>query len=164
MTDIILNVELPAVTRPREMNSSRKLALANGDRFYQGTSCKKGNHDGVRWTVDGHCRDCKAAMRKQEKTLAAIRRGSRKHELKKFGMIEADYTKLLEKQNYVCAICKKPETVKLKSGQVKCLAVDHCHDKGHVRGLLCYACNVGIGLLKHDAARLRAAALYCEGT
>lgn len=163
----ILTIELPKIKRNRKktgFNPARRYALDNSERFYQGTSCKKGNHDGMRWAVDGHCRDCKAEMRKQPKTLAAIQRGGRKYDLKKFGMTEEDYQKILIAQNYVCAICEQPETVKLKSGNIKRLAVDHCHDKGNVRGLLCYACNIGIGLLKHNSELLRKAALYCEET
>ncbi|SRR6266496_2393799 len=162
MTEIILNAELPVIIRPREMNTSRKSALVNGDRFYQGTSCKKNNHNGVRWAVDGHCKDCKAEMRKQDKTVAAIKRAAQKYELKKFGLTEKDYQNLLVKQNYACAICKKPETRILKSGQTKRLSVDHCHNKGHVRGLLCYSCNTGIGLLKHDPEAIHRAAEYCK--
>lgn len=162
MTDIILNAMIPPITRTREMNGARKLALASGARFYQGTRCKKGNHEGLRWAVDGHCKDCKAEMRRQEKTVQAVKRGARKYELKKFGLTEEDYQRLLLEQNYVCAICLQPETVRLKSGETKRLAVDHCHEKGNVRGLLCYACNIGIGLLRHKPEILNKAALYCE--
>lgn len=161
---IIENAELPKFKRTRKktgFNPARKYALDNNERFYQGTECKFG-HNGLRWAVDGHCKECKAIMRRQPKTLAAIQRGGRKYELKKFGMIEEDYQKLLISQNYVCSICKKPETVKLKSGEIKRLAVDHCHDKGTVRGLLCYACNIGIGLLRHNPEILNKAAIYCS--
>ncbi len=46
------------------------------------------------------------------------------------------YSEMLIKQNYCCAICKKPETTFKKS-----LAIDHCHKTGKVRGALCYRCN-----------------------
>ena len=32
----------------------------------------------------------------------------------------------------------------------KNLCIDHCHNKGKVRGLLCHSCNLGIGLLKEN--------------
>lgn len=163
--EIITNIELPKVKRNRRktgINKNRQQALDNNERFYQGTSCKKGNHNGIRWAVDGHCKECKAIMRRQPKTLAAIQKGGRKYDLKKFGLTEEDYQKILKSQNYICAICKQSETVLRKSKELKRLAVDHCHDKGHVRGLLCYACNIGIGLFKHNSEFLRGAALYCE--
>jgi hypothetical protein len=69
---------------------------------------------------------------------------------------------MLKSQNYVCAICKNPETVKSVKGKLKELAVDHCHNTGKIRGLLCYACNIGIGLFKNNPEILYQASLYCE--
>lgn len=59
------------------------------------------------------------------------------------------YNKLLEKQNGVCAVCKKYET-SIFNGQVRNLAVDHCHKTGKVRGLLCLACNQTLGRIKEN--------------
>lgn len=42
------------------------------------------------------------------------------------------------------------------------LALDHNHQTGHLRGILCKACNAGIGRLKDDPALLRRAADYIE--
>lgn len=59
-----------------------------------------------------------------------------------------NYKNLREKQNGVCAICKKPENRKhMGTGTIWDLAVDHCHETGEVRGLLCNKCNRGLGLL-----------------
>lgn len=66
------------------------------------------------------------------------------------------YNSLLTEQSGVCAICKN----ECPSG--KRLAVDHNHDTGEVRGLLCCKCNRGIGNLNDDLDRLRSAVVYLE--
>ncbi len=80
-----------------------------------------------------------------------------------YGITTADYNNMRWDQEGVCAICKQPETAidTRWTGRVKRLSVDHCHSTGRVRGLLCSACNQGLGLLK-TPARLRAAEIYLE--
>lgn len=41
--------------------------------------------------------------------------------------------------------------------------IDHCHAKGHVRGVICRRCNLGIGHFDDDPARLLAASEYLGG-
>lgn len=76
-----------------------------------------------------------------------------------YGVDTAWYDAQLLKQNGVCAICHKPEN-KTINGQLLRLAVDHCHDTGKVRGLLCQACNRGIGCFNHDPVMLQSAIEY----
>lgn len=64
-------------------------------------------------------------------------RDSKKPKLK---LSKKEYEKMLNEQNNVCAICKKPETAK-KRGKTLRLAIDHCHDTDKIRGLLCLNCN-----------------------
>ena len=78
-----------------------------------------------------------------------------------FDMTTEDYDALLERQDYACAICKKPETKKHK-GTVCRLCVDHCHKTGRIRGLLCDNCNIGLGRFKDSKEYLVAAALYLD--
>lgn len=70
--------------------------------------------------------------------------------LVKFGITADDEKRMLEEQNHVCAICEKPEWVKVR-GKVKRLAVDHRHSDKKVRGLLCNNCNRAFGLLFESA-------------
>jgi hypothetical protein len=56
-----------------------------------------------------------------------------------------EYNKLFESQNGVCAICNKPETFRGNNKKIKFLAVDHNHQSGKVRGLLCMKCNILLG-------------------
>lgn len=59
----------------------------------------------------------------------------------------------------MCAICKEPQSVLLK-GELKRLAVDHCHKTKKIRGLLCDNCNKGLGLFKDKPELLNSASEY----
>src|SRR5579859_4395667 len=89
--------------------------------------------------------------RDQKKTQEA----KRHHSLKKsFGLTLEQYQILLEGQNGVCACCGLPETALSNNGKyVKALAVDHDHETGLIRGLICQACNQMIGHSKESIER-----------
>lgn len=82
------------------------------------------------------------------------------HLRKKYGISLDDYNRMHEAQNGLCAICGEPE--KVYRGSRPELAVDHCHETGRVRGLLCNACNRGIGNLRDDVGLLRRALAYLD--
>ena len=75
----------------------------------------------------------------------------------RYGISPADYAEMLETQENGCAICGKTAE---EDGQR--LAVDHDHDTGEVRGLLCGSCNPGIGFFQHDRDLLHSAIAYLE--
>jgi hypothetical protein len=79
---------------------------------------------------------------------------------KLYGVTLDEYNKLLESQDGVCKICNRTE---LESSCVdRNLHVDHCHDTGKVRGLLCTKCNTALGLLSDDPELLKKAIDYLE--
>lgn len=86
---------------------------------------------------------------------------SAKERERRFGITAARYAEMVEAQRGLCAICGKPEC-ETRNGKVKALAVDHDHESGRVRGLLCVACNTGLGKLGDDPVVLRKAADYVE--
>lgn len=83
-----------------------------------------------------------------------------------YGLTPEQFEALKAKQNNLCAICGKPETVML-NGEPKELSVDHNHSccSGErscgecVRGLLCVSCNVALRLIE-DEERLQNAQEY----
>lgn len=74
--------------------------------------------------------------------------------LRRYGITAEFYEELLAAQENRCAICKLPP------GADKRLCVDHDHDTGKVRGLLCDACNHGIGKFRESATILESAIEY----
>ena len=84
----------------------------------------------------------------------------RKNSLKRlYGITLQEYQVLLDAQNGVCAVCGEPP-----QGKRKFLAVDHDHETGQIRGLLCTTCNVGLGALRDSLELLHAALAYLEGS
>ena len=80
------------------------------------------------------------------------------HIKRRYGLTRSQYETLLYLQGGRCAICRRgPEG----SGK-KRLTVDHDHETGEVRGLLCNHCNAAIGNLRDDPLVVRAAAAYLE--
>lgn len=80
-----------------------------------------------------------------------------------YGITLATYRLMKEAQGSVCAICKEPETGVHNRGNYTVsldLAVDHDHETGAVRQLLCHKCNKALGLLNDNAELLDAAAEY----
>ncbi len=72
----------------------------------------------------------------------------------KYGVTEQQFDQASAAVGGVCEICGKPCSVH------KNLSVDHDHDTGFVRGLLCMKCNAGIGKFGDSIELLRAAVDY----
>lgn len=85
----------------------------------------------------------------------------RYHYRTKFKLTVEEYETKLAQQNYVCAICKKPEIVyEWRTGNVRKLSIDHCHHTGKIRGLLCTKCNHALGFFNDDPAIFQEAIDY----
>ncbi len=78
-----------------------------------------------------------------------------------YGMTAEEYDEYLTRQNSACAVCYKPETIiNHVSGRVAALSVDHDHQTGRIRGLLCQKCNHALGKLRDDPMRIEALLNY----
>src|SRR5262249_5892336 len=97
-----------------------------------------------RWANDPEYRARRSAA------LAGTRRASL---LKRYGMTPLEYELRLARQNGACAICKK-------TPKQRWLCIDHCHQTGKVRGLLCTPCNAALGTFGDDPQRMQAGADY----
>jgi len=74
-----------------------------------------------------------------------------------YGMEPEEYIALHEKQGGKCAICQNEPTTQ------RGLHLDHCHETGAIRGLLCHNCNVALGCLNDDPALMMRAIKYLGG-
>lgn len=98
------------------------------------------------------------SFHKQEHPISEFTNGERACKLGKYqyhikrtyGLEQEIFDNLIVDQNGLCAICKTNE----------CVYVDHNHETGKVRGLLCPSCNTAIGLLKEDPKLFYAALGY----
>lgn len=98
-----------------------------------------------------YCKPCHA-----NRTRACIRRihgSGRLFQLgRRYGLDEIDIGWLLLRQNNGCAICKNETR----------LHVDHDHETGRVRGLLCLNCNNGLGMFDDRVELMQKAIRYLE--
>lgn len=100
---------------------------------------------------------CKEAERKE------TGQGREQHLRRKYGIGAADYDRILVKQGGGCALCGiRPED--LRAGKYRThLHVDHCHDTGRVRGLLCPDHNLLLGRFGDDPVMFKRILRYLEG-
>ncbi len=98
-------------------------------------------HKSERRQGDGVCRKC---YKKQNMFKFLLRH--------RYGTTLEWYRQRLDEQGGVCAICK--------GVSLKRLGVDHNHQTGEVRGLLCVKCNAGIGNFNENPSLMYAAVQY----
>jgi len=133
-------------------------------KFYR----QKRNRDGLRHEC-AKClnRMCYEAEKKRPEALKERRKRSRMAADAKnpdrgfvarikhiYGITEHQYEAMVQAQGGKCKICNGKEKQRL--------SIDHCHNTGTVRGLLCKKCNSAIGLLDDNVAMLQRAINYIE--
>lgn len=89
------------------------------------------------------------------KTDKQREKARRAYLIKNFGITSFQFDELFLKQKGLCANCNLPETGKDNKGRIRRLAVDHDHNTGKVRWLLCHNCNIGLGNFKDSPILLR---------
>ena len=77
--------------------------------------------------------------------------------MKSYSITTKEYDDLLKQQDGKCKICGTTSPIE---GRKKYLCVDHDHNTGKIRGLLCDKCNRGIGLLNDDIKIIKNALDY----
>ena len=104
--------------------------------------------------------ECKACVRERGKTRYTTSL-SRKNNYARYGLTEQEVQAMFAAQNGLCACCGNPATSMVKrTGTIKMLHIDHNHETGKVRALLCQDCNIALGHLRHDSKRVQALLSY----
>lgn len=120
---------------------------------------RRQRHSILRVSVCKLCMNRRSAeycKRKNEEDPGWSRRRGRKRNLKSnYGMTRLQYEEMLRNQSGVCAICGG-------NGGEREMAVDHSHDTGKIRGLLCSKCNVMLGMARDDINTLECAIRYLK--
>ncbi len=118
---------------------------------------------------EAHNKACRRYGKTQKgKVTARKHRGTVKKKLsvlrhqlkKKYALTLEQFDAMLEEQLGLCAICGQPETHVNRYDAVDRLSVDHDHETGKVRGLLCRKCNIMLMGAKDDVHILRSAIRY----
>ena len=140
-----------AYARNREANNTRSRAyyIANRERLRS----RQSERDAIR-------RDEIRAYQQQyqQDHASELRSYMREYKLsRKYHITTAEFAAMLEKQRGLCAICEGPQTWKNRGGKYV-LVIDHDHETGQVRGLLCGACNTALGHVERAAWLKRALA------
>lgn len=135
-------------TAQREYYKSRKVGLPEGDS-------RHGTTNGY-INLGCRCDLCREAVVTYRRVSGDGRRSALK---RNYGMTPEQWDGMFEAQGGVCASCgtAPKETAKRR------FHVDHDHDTGAVRAILCHGCNVALGQLGEDPERIRALADYIEG-
>ncbi len=113
---------------------------------------KRNDYDGVR----SECKACQSSnATKYNKTPKGKEIQRRIHLKARFGITVEDWDRMFAEQGGSCAICKTKDP-----GAIR-FSVDHDHETGRVRALLCTTCNVRLGVLE-NAEFVKQASKYKE--
>ena len=134
-----------------DLHKTRLAAKNAGQkRYFTGKPCKQG-HVAERTTVTGKCTECRFPSSFKHREYNArwkAKYPGREQEVKYRFRYGVELSEIRPKPE-CCEACGQKHTK---------IVLDHCHETGAFRGWLCDPCNVVLGLVKDDPARLEALA------
>lgn len=104
------------------------------------------------------CKECYKEYSKKYMRNARKQSGTRyDHYQRRYGISHDQVIEMLEQRNYKCDICGNESDHRYAK-----LCVDHNHETGKVRGMLCFSCNVMIGQGRDNTEVLSNAIKYLK--
>lgn len=104
-------------------------------------------------------KNAKASQIKLVKERLTTKEFRDKKKLEYYGLTFDEYMGMISAQKNRCAICGEKQPLHINNGE---LNIDHDHNTGKVRGLLCNYCNTGIGMMKDNVVSMKNAIKYIE--
>lgn len=106
--------------------------------------------------LQAYCRACSADHYRQRREALRPRRAEINRDAyfrRKYGISAEQLAQMIEEQVGICPICLS----------ARARHVDHDHETGKVRGVLCSNCNSALGHIRDDPDVMRRAMAYVEG-
>ena len=123
--------------------------------FYDGYKSKNQRYSTNKRYPHSRCKECDHVKNKayiKINRAKVTKQQMVRHREREYGVTEEQYNNMILSQNNLCAICSQPST--------RTLNVDHDHETGKVRALLCINCNLGIGNFQDSLVYLQNAVDY----
>lgn len=140
----------------KELTEFHKDATKKDGLCHQCKECARARINGKRAADPEAARLRECAYRKANPTK--YKHVGRKSKIyRQYGLSLAEYQQMFIEQDHRCAICRTHQ-----DDLDRTLFVDHCHETGVVRGLLCYKCNTGLGNFKDDLSLVQRAGQYLQ--
>lgn len=114
--------------------------------------CLRGHERAIHASKTGHCRECKKVWARYHWKNQGIMNADGSP------FVLVDFDRAYQVQSGRCLICQVHQSEMKRS-----LSVDHDHETGIFRGLLCHGCNGALGLLKESAEVVERLLNYVRG-
>lgn len=135
-----------------ELCGAEYMQRTSANKFCHNDDCKK-LRQSLRWEKWSLKDGSREMQNEYQRRYRKETHYGRKWEVrKKYGLEWDDYLALLDEFNHQCAIC----------GESDDICVDHCHESGRVRGILCRLHNSALGSFRDNVEYLTKAIKYLE--
>lgn len=151
------------MTRPKRVRTKKQIALDIEEQAKQCRNCDErkpfSEYTTSKLRSDGRHSVCKKCCQDyhqewRDENPSKIREQTLRN---RYGIDQSIFDSMLEQQQHRCAVCGSMDAQRKDLDK---LVIDHCHESGKVRGLLCHNCNAGLGHFKDNPQWLMSAVRY----